>query len=212
MIYLIGGPPRCGKTILSRKLAALKGISCIPADILESIVKQYVPSDQHDLLFPKDKIRNETNSSNDQMYSKLSAESIRDSYIIQSKATWQAITTLVKCTIDNNEEIIIEGHQLHPELISRLAREHGKENIRSIILIKNNVDQIVETARANHDEMDWFITKTQDPSIYFKIAEMISSYSGFYQSESTKYDIAAIVYKDSFEDQIDSAITHFSDK
>ena len=47
MIYLIGGPPKCGKTTLAKKLAGKYQIPWISADTLQNIVWAYTPKEKH---------------------------------------------------------------------------------------------------------------------------------------------------------------------
>lgn len=202
MIYLIGGSPRCGKTILARRLAKQLGVSWISADTLESIVKRYVPREDRDTLFPKVLIREKTKPSNDVMYTNYTADEIFDAYVTQSKTTWDAISVLAECMIQDKEAIIIEGHQIHPKLMSDLIKRFGEQNIRAVVLSKNNIDQIVETARKSEDGNDWFIKKTTDPEIHYKIAEMLSKYSDYFSKEAKKYELAEVDYQGDFENQL----------
>jgi len=207
MIYLIGGPPRCGKTILAKRLSTKVGASWISADTLESITKRYVPEADQARLYPKDVLRQKTAHSNDQMYMQFTTTAILDAYITQSKSTWKAVATLVKCMVADEEDLIIEGHQIHPELINELVTPTNQ--IRSIVLIKNYVADIVETARASKEKNDWFLKRTVDPNIHLKIAEMIAGYSKYYQSESIKYHLHAVEYQGDFENQITVALNSF---
>ncbi|MDO8649882.1 MAG: hypothetical protein Q7K33_01040 [Candidatus Berkelbacteria bacterium] len=204
MIYLIGGPPRCGKTILAKRLSNKVGVSWISADTLESIAKQYVPEVDQARLYPKNVLRNKTARSNDQMYLQFTTSEILDAYITQSKSTWKAVATLVECMVKDDEDLIIEGHQIHPELIDELVT--SAKQIRSIVLIKNKVTDIVETARASQEKNDWFLKRTVDPNIHLKIAEMIAGYSKYYQSEAVKYNLPVVEYKGDFENQITVAL------
>lgn len=139
------------------------------------------------------------------MYTKYSSDEILDAYITQSQATYSPITKLVEEKI--KEGIIIEGYQITPELIHQLTKKYEVENIRAIILTKNKVDDIVETARASKEEKDWFINKTTDPAIHTKIAEMLSKYSDYLESEAGKYNIKTESYSGDFESQINSALS-----
>lgn len=205
MIYLIGGPPRCGKTILAKRLSNQLKTSWISVDTLESIVSQYI--DQKDIgkLMPKNILRRNTNNSNDLMYSKYSTDEILNAYLVQSKVSWKAVETLVKCMLCDDQSIIIEGHQLHPELISKIIKETNGESIKSVTLTKTDVDDIVETSRKSKEINDWFITKTANPEIHHKIAKMISKYSLFFSTEANKYRINDVAYNGNFEKQIITA-------
>ena len=42
MIYLIGGPPKCGKTTLAKKMAKKLHIQWIAADTLQVVARKYI--------------------------------------------------------------------------------------------------------------------------------------------------------------------------
>lgn len=45
MIYLIGGPPKCGKSTDARRLAHHTGAAWLPLDSVESVIYHYLPPD-----------------------------------------------------------------------------------------------------------------------------------------------------------------------
>ena len=59
MIYLIGGAPRCGKTILSKQIAQQKNIPWISTDMIRSIVLACTPKAQMNKKFPYEKLQQE---------------------------------------------------------------------------------------------------------------------------------------------------------
>lgn len=209
MVYLIGGAPRSGKTILSRELGKKFGISWISVDSLESIVKRYIPKEQHDVHFPKDRFRELIEKSNDIMYQNNSAEEIAKAYIAQSKISWKAIEVLVECMIADQEDLIIEGHQIHPELMRKLINKYGEANLTALALTKTDIDDIVNTARQGKSENDWFINKTVNPDVHYKIAKMISEYSKYLEREAAKNNITIVTYNGNFEEQIEKAVDYF---
>jgi len=209
MIYLIGGAPRSGKTILSKRLGKTLGVSWISSDTLESVVKQYIPKEKHNIHFPKDRFRTLTEKSNDNMYNNNSPKEIAAAYIKQAEISWKAVETLVECMITDQEDLIIEGHQIHPKLMQELEERYGKDKIKSLVLIKNNIDDIVTTARQGKNENDWFIKRTANPETHFKIAQMISEYSIYLEQESTKHKTFTVSFDGNFEEQIAKALDYF---
>lgn len=95
MIYLIGGPPKCGKTTLAKKLAQEHGISWISADTLQNIAWAYTPKEKHSALFPHSYLRGE---SNDDLYSEHSPQQIIENYIAQGETTYDAISMMPRHT------------------------------------------------------------------------------------------------------------------
>ncbi len=202
MIYLIGGPPRCGKTTVAKKISK----SWISADTIESIVASNTDKQDFARLFPKSVIRKETKQSNDIMYNSYSAKAIVKAYIKQSKASWKAIETMVACELNEGHDYIIEGHQIHPELMNDLVKKYKRKNIVPLSLTRFNKDEIVSGCQKHKAKNDWFIQKTKDKGTFYKIAEMIRVYSEFFEKEANKYGVKIINIDGNFAKQIKEAI------
>jgi len=149
-------------------------------------------------LFPKNLLRRKTKMSNDLMYNTYSAERIKDVYIRQSKTSWRAIETIVECGIHDGDDYIIEGHQVHPELMNSLVKKHGKKNIQPIVLTRFDINDIVEGGLKHKAKDDWFVQKTEEKSTLYLIAEMLVEYSQYYSLEAKKYKIKTFNLDKSF--------------
>jgi 2-phosphoglycerate kinase len=204
MIYLIGGAPRCGKTTIAQKLSKELGISWIPADAIESMVARYILKGDLPRLFPKSIMRKKTKLSNDLMYGKYSVKEITDAYIKQSRASWKAVKVLTECALHEHHDFIIEGHQIHPQLIFQLKKEF--KNIKGIAIVRTDLKSIVSGALKNSHPNDWFIKKTKKQDTYEKMGLMIKRYSQYFIKESSKYNIEVINTERDFKKQIKLAI------
>jgi 2-phosphoglycerate kinase len=189
MFYLIGGPPRCGKTTLSKKLAKELKLPWLSADSVEGMV--WASTNKFDLKekFPKGMMRKKTGNSNDLMYSTYTPAEIMKAYKEQAKTSWPAIDAMVEAELKAGHDYIIEGHQIHPKFAAQLLKKYGKKNITVVFIVKENVEDIISGAKKNVANYDWFIQKTKKESTYHKIAEMISLYSKFILKEATKYKL-----------------------
>ncbi len=206
MIYLIGGAPRCGKTKISRQLA--KELSCfwISADAIESAVAASVAKKDIPRLFPKSILRKKTKQSNDLMYAKYSTKEITAAYVKQSKASWPAIKKLAQCALREGQDLIIEGHQVHPRLIAKLIRD--LKIVKGIIVVRTDLNSIISGALKNVSVDDWFIKKTTNPITYKKIALMIKAYSTYFINESNKFGLKVIDTNNDFKQKIDRAVKY----
>ncbi|MFA6410465.1 MAG: hypothetical protein WCW26_02715 [Candidatus Buchananbacteria bacterium] len=206
MIYLIGGAPRCGKTTIAKQLSRKLKTSWISADTIESVVAAYVSKQDLPKLFPKGVIRKETKLSNDLMYEKYSTKNITDVYIKQSETSWQAIKIMAKCAIQEEHGLIIEGHQIHPKLISQLKKEFTE--VKGIIVVRTDLKAIVLGALKNKFKKDWFIKNTKNPETYQKMGLMIKNYSQYFVKESKKYNIKIINTQTGFRKQVKLAVQY----
>ena len=202
MFYLIGGAPRVGKTTLAKKISSDYNIPWISVDTVESIILEYIPDDLKDDLFPKNKIRKETHDINDEMYSLFSTKQIVDAYIKQSKASWKAISTFVKKEEQYGHSYVIEGFQIHPELVIQLQNENPEATIKSIFVGRSDVKQIIANVLEFGGRNDWFTKKTINESTYQKIAEMIAEYSNFFKLAAEQLDLPFVNLDGDFWSQI----------
>lgn len=210
MIYLIGGSPRCGKTMIANKLSKKLGISLMSADTLESIAASYISENERPKLFPKSVMREKTKQSNDEFYALYTSKQITKAYIQQARASWKAIEMMVLASDKEGHDIIIEGHQIHPRLIAKLQRRHPGV-IRAVVLTRFDKKSIVSDSRKNKAKNDWFLQKTSDRSTHYKIAEMITDYSVFFDKEAKNYKIKMFDMDKDFHKQISNVISWLTD-
>lgn len=188
MIYLIGGSPRSGKTTLAKRLARRLRVGWVSVDTLEGIVREYTPRKELAKLFPKNVLRKKTNGRNDEMYTRYSDQEIVDAYIRQGKTSWKAIDAFVADCINESHDFILEGHQIHPQLIANLKKYYPK-NIQAIVLVKRDEALLIEGFEKNTAKSDWVVQKTKDKKIYIKIARMLSCFGERIEKEAKKVHV-----------------------
>lgn len=88
MIYLIGGPPKCGKTTLAKALSKSLGIPWVSTDTLENVIKPYMNEKDFTNRFP---VGYQRGKDNDEKYSKYSISEIIEAYNQQAKTVFQAM-------------------------------------------------------------------------------------------------------------------------
>ncbi|KKR09656.1 MAG: hypothetical protein UT37_C0014G0015, partial [Parcubacteria group bacterium GW2011_GWA2_39_18] len=170
MIYLIGGPPKCGKTTLAKKLAQVYQIPWISADTLQNIVWAYTPKEKYSELFPHSYLRKE---SNDEFYSKHSPQEIIKNYIAQGKATYDAISMMAETYLTDKDDFIVEGYQVTPEIVDCIFKKIGKEHAKVVFLVKYDEQKFIQDIHKSTTPNDWIIRKTKNKATYGRIAKMI---------------------------------------
>ncbi len=198
MIYLIGGPPKCGKTTLAKYLLKEKGIPWVSTDTLQNIVKAYTKEKDFVKLFPSSVQRCDTN---DEKFSKFPSDEIINAYRVQARTIWDAIYMFVVSEITDENDFVIEGYHIEPEFIAKLNNEY-KDKIQSIFLIKKDEVKFVENIKESSTLNDWIVENTKESETYNKIAKMISEYSEIFEKEAQKYNLDIINMDDDFDRKI----------
>ena len=121
MIYLIGGPPKCGKTTLTKELSKKAGIPWVSTDTLQNIIKPYISQDDYFIKFPATGQRGE---SNDEKFSLNSNMEIIEAYRQQAKTVFVAIDMFANSEITDGNDFIIEGYHIEPVLVAELNEKY----------------------------------------------------------------------------------------
>lgn len=201
MIYLIGGPPKCGKTTLAKILSKLLGISWVSTDTLQCVIKPYMNKDDFSKKFPTSYQRGKDN---DEKYSKFSSREIIEAYQQQAKTVYEAIDMFTVCELADGNDFIIEGYHIEPELVAELNLKYP-EKIKSIFLVKSDKEKFVCDIKKSTTSNDWIIARTNDEETYQKIANMICEYGNFFKKKSEKYGFKILNMDNDFDNQIKEA-------
>ncbi|MCX6712881.1 MAG: AAA family ATPase [Candidatus Vogelbacteria bacterium] len=199
MIYLIGGPPKCGKTTLAKKLATEYQIPWISADTLQNIVWVCTPEEKRPELFPHSFLRRE---SNDELYSKYSAKQIVENYITQGKTTYDAISMVAETYLTDEDDFIVEGYQITPEVVNRIFEKFGREQVKAVFLVKYDEHKFVQDIHKSTTPNDWVLRKTKEAATFGKIAKMIAEYSRYFEDEAERLGFQVFNMDEDFKEQL----------
>jgi 2-phosphoglycerate kinase len=168
MIYLIGGPPKCGKTTLAKKLSKKLKVPFVSTDTLEVVTMEYVwkyAPDKFDTLYPHSASKGKNN---DETYSKTSPKQIAKYYFKQAKATHSAIDSFSICEISDGNDFIIEGYHITPQLVASLFKKYGKENFKTVFLVKTDTTKFLQNIKNSSTPNDWILAKTKNKKLFTK--------------------------------------------
>ncbi len=205
MIYLIGGPPKCGKTTLAKKLSDKYRIPWISADTLQNIVWAYTPKEKHSTFFPHSYLRGD---SNDEFYSQYSPQQIIENYIAQGKTTYDAISMMAETYLTDKDDFIVEGYQVTPEIVNTVFKKFDREHIKAVFLVKYDEQKFIQDIHKSTTPNDWIIRKTKDEATYGRIAKMISEYSHYFDTEAKKYEFNIFSMDEDFDKQLVTIENH----
>lgn len=203
MIYLIGGPPKCGKTTLAKAMAKSLGLPWVSTDTLECVIRPYINEDD---LLKKFPTLGQRGKNNDERFSKYSTDEIITAYQRQAKTSYQAIEMFTECEIVYGNDFIIEGYHIEPELAATLTLKYPNK-IKSIFLIKYDEEKFIEDIKKSTTPDDWILARTDDEATYGKIATMIKVYGDLFEKESKKYGLNVLHMDEDFDAKIKKAIS-----
>lgn len=206
MIYLIGGPPKCGKTTLAKILSKSLGISWVSTDTLENVIKPYINKNDYILKFP---VSFQYCQDNDEKYSKYSSKEIIEAYRKQSKTVYQAVDMFAICEITDGHDLIIEGYHIEPSFVADLIAKYP-DKIKGIFLFKSDEKKFVTDVEKSITTNDWIIARTKNKETYSKIAKMICEYGSYFEKEATQYGFKSLNMDSNFDAQIGRAINYFT--
>jgi len=197
MIYLIGGAPRCGKTILAKKIAIKKQIPFLMTDAIRPIILNYLPKSELKTKMPFDYIKGSEYC--------LAKESLK-AEIIESKTMWPGIKALICQMYLCKQDCILEGVHLLPELVQQLKKEKCWKNIKIIYLIKKDSNKIIDGFSKNRNEFDWAQSCLQDKVKLFYLAEMVRLKSLHIDKQAKKYKFKTINTDTDFDIKINKLL------
>ncbi|MFA6160613.1 MAG: AAA family ATPase [Patescibacteria group bacterium] len=204
MIYLIGGPPRSGKTTLAKFASKKLGIPWISCDTLEVIAGAYMGKQKWNKTHPYSKLRRK-HRGNDAFYEAYSPKTIVDVLYKQARPTATAIDMMSICEIKDENDYIIEGYHIVPSLIQKLTKKYGRKNFKAIFLVKHDKHKFAEDVNKSTTPNDWMLLGTKKQGTFIKIGEMVALYSQLLEKEANKFGYKVFAMDEKFESKLRQA-------
>jgi 2-phosphoglycerate kinase len=181
MIFLIGGPPRVGKSLLSSEIRQKSALNVVSTDTLGAVLENVLSPETAPDLFVFGKFTEMPMAERVKLIMKDPAELIE--YVRkESLVVWKAVEVFIRRENDECRDILIEGVAILPELISQL------EDIPyRAVFIGNQGENHKETIRkyAEENEYDWMRDVSDDYIGAF--AMFVKRMSSYIEQETKKY-------------------------
>src|SRR5512139_3230315 len=181
MIFLLGGPPRVGKSVIASEIRQKYAVSVVSTDSLGAVLENVLSREAAPDLFVFDKFNRMSAVERIEVITKDPAELI-DYVRKESHVVWKAVDAFIKRENDEGRDTLIEGVAILPELVSRL------ENIAHRVLFignqgENHKENIKKSAEVN--ERDWM--RDVSDQYISAFAMFVKRMSAYIEQEAKKY-------------------------
>ena len=181
MIFLLGGPPRVGKSIISKEIRQKHAVSVVSTDTLGAVLENVLSPESAPDLFVLGKFNKMPMAERVKLITKNPTELI-DYVRKESHVVWKAVDAFIRRENDEGRDALIEGVAVLPELVSRL------ENIpHRVVFIgnqgENHKENIKKSAEVN--ERDWM--RDVSDQYISAFAMFVKRMSAYIEQEAKKY-------------------------
>ena len=201
MIYLLGGPPRVGKSIISKVITAKHGINVVSTDSLGAVLESVLNPEVEPGLFVFNRFNEMTSVDRMNLMVENTAELV--GYVIEEGcAVWKAVNPFILRESEEGRDVVLEGVAILPELVSQL------ENVDyRAVFVGNQGNEHKENIKksAKQNEHDWMRCSSDEYIDAF--ATFVVQMSSYIEKEAHKYGFEYIeMDKRPFNDAVSEVV------
>jgi 2-phosphoglycerate kinase len=186
MIFLLGGPPRVGKSIISSEIRQKYSVSVVSTDTLGAVLENVLSPEVAPDLFIFNKINEMPMTERVKLLEGDPVEFIeyvrKESYVV-----WKAVEAFIRIENDAGRDVLIEGAAILPELVRRL------EDIPyRVVFIGNQAENHGENIKkfAEENYRDWMRNVSDEYISAFAV--FVNRMSTYIKREAENYDLEFI--------------------
>jgi len=181
MIFLLGGAPRVGKSIISSEIRQKHAVSVVSTDTFGAVLENVLSPEAAPDLFVFSRFNEMPVADRVKLMVNDPAELI-DYVRRESRVVWKAVETFIRREEDEGRDALIEGVAVLPELVNQL------EDIpHRVVFIGNQGNKHKENIKkyAEENEHDWMRGVSDQYVCAF--AMFVERLSAFIEQETKKY-------------------------
>jgi 2-phosphoglycerate kinase len=181
MIFLLGGPPRVGKSIISNEIRQKYAVSVVSTDTLGAVLEKVLSPETVPDLFVFDKFNKMPMAKRVKLITKEPAELV-DYVRKESHVVWKAVDVFIRRENDEGRDALIEGVAVLPKLVSQLD-----DIPHRAVFIGNQGENHEENIKkfAEENEHDWMRDVSDQYIGAFAI--FVKRMSAYIEQEARKY-------------------------
>lgn len=178
MLYLIGGAPRAGKTILARRILAGHRIAYFSLDVLMSGIANAMP--ERGIKVP-------------------------DPALERARPMWPLVRAMALNLIESGDDYVIEGDVILPQHIAELQRDFASR-IRACFLGYASIDPATKmrAIRRYASASDW--TRSLDDAYLLKLTAELRDFSTYLRDQSAQHGLSYFDESAGFAEMLDQAL------
>jgi 2-phosphoglycerate kinase len=181
MIFLLGGPPRVGKSIISSEIRQKHAVSVVSTDTLGTVLEKVLSPEAAPDLFVFSKFNEMPMAERVKLM--MTEPAVLTDYVRrESHVVWKAVEAFVRREYDEGRDALIEGVAVLPELVSQL-----EDISHRVVFIGNQGENHKENIRksAEENEHDWMRNVSEQYIGAFAV--FVQRMSAYIEQEARKY-------------------------
>jgi 2-phosphoglycerate kinase len=186
VIFLLGGPPRVGKSIISSEIRQKHAVSVVSTDTLGAVLENVLSPEVAPDLFVFGKFDEMPMDERVKLLIKDPAELI-DYVRKESHVVWTAVEAFIRRENNEGRDVLVEGVAVLPELVNQL------EDIpHRVVFIGNQGENHKENIKksAAENQHDWM--RGASDQYIGAFAVFVKRMSAYIEQEARKYDFEYI--------------------
>ncbi len=204
MIYLIGGAPRIGKSIIAKKIAESTQSSLVSTDdICEQVIKRLAENERK-IKFPLPGFSGKASEN------VLTADERVKLQLISAESLQPEMGRIISEAIMKRISLVVEGVHILPKHVRGLMAEYGAEQICPLFVGLSNVDRVVDGIVKNNSSHNWM--RDSNPDVIRQVAEFVAAFSVSIREETLRNGLHYEERTDDFENDIERLANFFISK
>jgi 2-phosphoglycerate kinase len=181
MVFLLGGPPRVGKSIISSEIGQKHALNVVSTDTLGAVLENVLSPETAPDLFVFGQFNEMPIPARVKLMMKDPAELI-DYVRKESHVVWKAVEAFIRREDHEGRDVLIEGVAVLPELMSQI-----KDIPHRVVFIGNQGENHKENIKksAEENEHDWM--RGVSDQYIGAYAMFLMRMSAYIEQEAKKY-------------------------